>query len=98
MRGYLLFIGLVTMVSCGTGEAPKLQEGTYHVGKGDGRSFVLPDGSTVFLSPETSISLAKGFAKDSRVIDLDGEARFDATARGGIVLEVRTRDLTIEAT
>ena len=83
-------------LSCGTGEASRLGEGSYHVGKGSGRSFGLPDGSTVFVSPETSITLAKGFGRDNREIQLDGEARFDVVANPERPMVIHTRDLVIE--
>ena len=99
MRGYLLIIGLwavLAAVSCGTGEAGKLGEGTYHVGKGAGRTFELPDGSVVVVSPETGITLSKGFGRDNREILLDGEARFDVKTKPGLPMVIRTRDLVIE--
>jgi transmembrane sensor len=99
MRGYLLIIGLCAMlaaVSCGTRDAGRLGEGTYHVGKGSGRTFKLPDGSVAVVSPETSITLSKGFGRDNREILLDGEARFDVAAKSGLPMVIRTRDLVIE--
>ena len=99
MRGYLLIIGsciVLAALSCGTGEASRLGEGSYHVGKGAGRSFQLPDGSTVFVSPETSITLSKGFGRDNREIQLDGEARFDVVANPERPMVIHTRDLVIE--
>ena len=92
----LTLISCLTLVSCGSPEASKLGEGSYHVGRGSGRSFVLPDGSRVTVSPGTTITLAKGFGRDNRDIDLDGEARFDVAATPGYPLVIHTRDLVIE--
>jgi transmembrane sensor len=97
MRSTLLLFGLLAVASCGSGDVSVLGEGSYHVGKGMGRSFRLPDGSQVFLSPETSITLTKGFGRDNRDIQLDGEARFDVVAKPGSPLVIHTRDLVIEA-
>jgi ferric-dicitrate binding protein FerR (iron transport regulator) len=87
---------VLAAVSCGSGDVSRLGEGSYHVGKGAGRSFQLPDGSTVVMSPETTISLAKGFGRDNREIQLDGEARFDVVAKAGQPMVIHTRDLVIE--
>lgn len=84
------------MVSCGSAEVSRLGEGTYHVGRGSGRTFSLPDGSRVMVSPETSITLARGFGRENRDIELDGEARFDVAAKPGFPMVVHTRDLVIE--
>ena len=97
MRGYILgFCLVVCLVSCGGQDESKLGEGTYHVGRGSGRSFRLPDGSLVAVSPETSITLARGFGRDNRSIELDGEARFDVAAVPGLPMVIHTRDLVIE--
>jgi transmembrane sensor len=88
---------VVSVVSCGTGEATQLHEGAgYHVGKGAGQTFRLPDGTIIVASPETTISLSKGFGKEDRKIELDGEARFDVAAKPGFPMVIRTRDLVIE--
>jgi transmembrane sensor len=89
-----LITGLV-FVSCGTGEDGVLREGQYHVGAGSGRSFRIPAFGTVFLKPNTTIGLAKGFGVDNRDIDIDGEAFFDMEVTGAPV-RLRTKDLTVE--
>lgn len=106
MRVYLLHIRLWTVlgavlcfgaVSCGTGEATNLHEGAgYHVGKGGGQTFRLPDGTVMVAGPETTITLAKGFGKGNRDIELNGEARFDVSAKPDWPMVIRTRDLVIE--
>ena len=96
MRSTLLLFGLLAFASCGTGDITVLGEGSFHVGKGAGRSFGLPDGSRVVVSPETSITLAKGFGRDNRDIQLDGEARLDVVAKPGLPMVIHTRDLVIE--
>ncbi|HEV2481515.1 MAG TPA: FecR family protein [Puia sp.] len=102
MRGNLFYLlpalaACLTMVSCGAGDATQLHEGAgYHVGKGSGQTFHLPDGTVLVASPETTISLSKGYGKGNREIQLDGEARFDVTARPNWPMVIRTRDLVIE--
>jgi transmembrane sensor len=98
MRSYLLYMGLIFglgFVSCGAGEDGVLHKGQYHVGAGSGRSFRLPYGGTVFLKPNSTIGLAKGFNKDNREIFLDGEALFELVVDGAPV-HLRTKDLVIE--
>lgn len=85
------------VVSCGSGEATQLREGAdYHVGKGSGQNFHLPDGTVIVASPETTISLSKDYGKQNRDIQLDGEARFDVAAKPNQPMVIRTRDLVIE--
>ena len=94
MRSYLFFIGLITgavFVSCGAGEDGVLSEGQYHVGAGVGRLIRIPAFGTVFLKPNTTIGLAKGFGKDNRDIDIDGEALFEL----GAGVQLHTKDLVI---
>jgi transmembrane sensor len=94
----LLVSGLAVCLfgSCGAGDTTVLGTGSYHIGKGSGRLFRLPDGSSVFVSPETTISLAKGFGRDNRDVELDGEARFDVAAKPGLPMVVHTRDMVIQ--
>jgi hypothetical protein len=96
MRSYRLFMGLITglvFVSCGGGEDGILNEGQYHVGAGSGRTIRIPGMGRVFLKPGTTIGLAKGFGKDNRDIDIDGEALFEL----GAGVQLHTKDLVIEA-
>ena len=102
MRKFLLlYIGLGSALwSCHGREHNAIGEGgSYHVGAGYPRSFQLPDGSTVTLNPGASINLAKGFGKDNRNVDFDGEAVFEVTGMAGMYgrpFVIRTRDLVIE--
>ncbi len=89
-----LITGLV-FVSCGAGEDGVLREGQYHVGAGSGRSFRIPGFGTVFLKPNSTIGLAKGFGVDNRDIDIDGEALFELDVTGAPV-QLHTKDLVIE--
>jgi transmembrane sensor len=98
MTSYRLFIVFVyglLFVSCGGGEDGVLREGQYHVGVGSGRSFRIPDVGTVFLKPNSTIGLAKGFGKENREITLDGEALFELGVAGAPVV-LRTKDLVME--
>jgi ferric-dicitrate binding protein FerR (iron transport regulator) len=98
MYRYTVFAGLLMMlaaVSCGGGEVTVLGEGSYHVGAGYNRVFRLPDGTRVTLSPQTTISLEKGFGKDNREIHLSGEALFDVPKAPNWPMTINTRDLRI---
>lgn len=98
MTSYLLFVVLVCgllLVSCGGGEDGVLREGQYHVGAGSGRSFRIPDVGTVFLKPNSTIGLAKGFGKGNREISLDGEAFFELEVEGAPV-RLLTKDLVMD--
>jgi transmembrane sensor len=90
----VLISGLV-FVSCGGGEDGVLHEGQYHVGAGSGRSLRIPNFGTVFLKPNTTIGLAKGFGRDNRDIDIDGEALFEMEVTGAPV-RLHTKDLVME--
>jgi transmembrane sensor len=94
----LFFMGCISglvVVSCGGGEDGVLHEGQYHVGAGSGRSIRIPNFGTVFLKPNTTIGLAKGFGVDNRDIDIDGEALFELAATGAPV-RLHTKDLVME--
>ncbi len=92
---YVVMFGLM-IVSCGQREGSVLGEGTsFHLGKGSRQLFRLPDSSTVVLSPVTSVYIAKGFGRDNRDIQLDGEALFEVKGMPGRPLVVHTRDLEI---
>ena len=87
-------IAALVFVSCGAGEDGVLHEGQYHEGAGSGRSFRIPAFGKVFLKPNTTIGLAKGFGVDNRDIDIDGEAFFDMEVTGAPV-RLRTKDLNV---
>jgi transmembrane sensor len=96
MRCRLLIIGLLFVLmtcSCGGREETLLGEGSYHVGAGASRLFRLPDGSKLLLSPKTSIFIAKGFGRENRDMELDGEALFEVVAGP---LHLHTRDLSVD--
>jgi transmembrane sensor len=97
MDRYVLFLMItVALYGCGDGDITVLKEGSYHVGAGYGRTFLLPDGTKVHLSPQTTISLDKGYGKDNREIHLSGEALFDVPKAPNWPLVVDTRLLRIE--
>jgi ferric-dicitrate binding protein FerR (iron transport regulator) len=89
-----LITGLV-FVSCGAGEDGVLREGQYHVGAGAGRSFSIPGIGKVFLEPNSTIGLARGFGKDNREITLDGVALFELTVTGAPV-SLKTKSLVMD--
>jgi ferric-dicitrate binding protein FerR (iron transport regulator) len=57
-------------------------------GVGDG-DLLLP------VKPETRLSVAKGYGKANRDLELDGEAMFDVAGSAGLPMVVRTRNLEI---
>jgi len=69
---------------------------SYHVGAGYPRSFKLPDGSTVLAMPNTTLGAARGFGKDNRALEVDGEAMIEVSGAAGPPFIVHTRDLVIE--
>jgi len=96
MRYSVLFIGLI-VVACHSGSNGVLGEGAnFHVGAGYPRSFRLPDGSMVRVFPNTTVSVAKGFGKDNRDVDIDGEVFLEVTGAGTKPFIVHTRDLVLE--
>lgn len=90
---------LVTLAACHRGgrAAVQLEEGTTYVNNTGGAEWVrLPDSSRVKISDSTVLVLAKGFGKDNREVDFDGEGMFDI--RGGMLppFVVHTGNLVIE--
>jgi len=54
----------------------------YATTAGQQQSVSLPDGSTVLIGPQSRLSLARGYNKTNRTVQLiDGEARFDVLHR-----------------
>ena len=72
-----------------------MREGQYHVGAGAGRSFSIPGIGKVFLEPNSTIGLARGFGKDNREITLDGVALFELTVTGAPV-SLKTKSLVMD--
>jgi ferric-dicitrate binding protein FerR (iron transport regulator) len=56
----------------------------------------LPDGSQLVVLPGTTVSLAKGFGKDNREIEVDGEVMVEVSGAVARPFVVHTRDLVIE--
>jgi ferric-dicitrate binding protein FerR (iron transport regulator) len=50
----------------------------------------------VLVMPNTTIAAAKGFGKDNRVLEVDGEVMVEVSGMAGPKFEVHTRDLVIE--
>jgi transmembrane sensor len=78
---------VLAAVSCGNrGErGVSLGDGTRYVNEtGKSQRVALPDGSHCLISTGTVIVLAKGFGKDNRDLDLDGEAMFEVNAGAGV--------------
>ena len=89
---------MVTMITaCGSGSDRVLGEGaSFHVGAGYPRNFRLPDGSSLIVFPNTSITTGKGFGKDNRNLEVDGEVIVEVSGTGAKPFVVHTRDLVIE--
>jgi len=93
---YCFVAGLV-LPACHERSDRSLGEGAnYHVGAGYPRSFRLSDGSTVLVLPNTTVATAKGFGKDNRDLDVDGEVMIEVSGAAGPPFVVHTRDLVIE--
>ena len=69
---------------------------SFHVGAGYPRSFRLPDGSTVLVMPNTTVATSRGFGKDNRGLEVDGEVMIEVPGLAGPPFVVHTRDLVIE--
>jgi len=57
---------------------------------------LLPEGSSVILNRNTSISYPKNFGKTSRTLTLEGEAFFNVSAGHDIPFIIRTGDASVE--
>ncbi len=56
----------------------------------------LPDGSHVAISSGTTIVPSKGFGKEGRKVEIDGEGMFEVVESGGMPFVVHTGNLVIE--
>jgi ferric-dicitrate binding protein FerR (iron transport regulator) len=65
--------------------------------KGRKSTIFLPDGSTVNLNSESTISYPEGFSLARRVVHLEGEAFFDVAKDTDKPFVVKTRNLKIRA-
>ena len=89
----------LAVVSCGGGPGPEVVVGEgsrYENGTGGSQRLGLPDGSRILIGPGTVIVLAKGFGKDNRGLDLDGEAMFEVKPAAAAPFIVHTGNLQIE--
>ncbi|MGF1639290.1 MAG: FecR family protein [Cyclobacteriaceae bacterium] len=62
-------------------------------GKGQKLNMSLPDGSVVYLNAESSIRFPKSFGKESRSIQLEGEAFFDVVKLENMPFTIDAKDL-----
>jgi transmembrane sensor len=98
MKHSYLVVLVVLLAAChgGTSRNITLGEGTqYTNNSGDSHEVSLPDGSGVVLRPGTQLSVAKGFGKENRELELDGEAIFKVAGSAGRPLVLHTRNLEI---
>ncbi|MBS4765444.1 FecR domain-containing protein [Alistipes sp. kh20] len=70
--------GTVPVAGTGT-EISAAQPLEYRTARGEKRDIVLPDGSTVCMNSEATLTLDPGFGKATREIEFDGEAFFTIT-------------------
>lgn len=63
---------------------------------GKHKNIVLPDGTTIKMSHETTIRIPKAFNKTNREVQLDGEAVFSVNNKAGIPFFLYTRNLQIQ--
>jgi transmembrane sensor len=96
LSNLVVLVVLTAACNGGTSRNITLGEGTqYTNNSGDSHEVKLPDGSRVVLWPGTQLSIAKGFGKNNRDLELDGEAIFDVVADAGRPLVLHTRNLEI---
>ncbi|MBS1602221.1 MAG: FecR domain-containing protein [Bacteroidetes bacterium] len=97
MKHFILaLVVLVAACNGGTRRNITLGEGTqYTNNSGDSHEVRLPDGSRVVMRPGTQLKVAKGFGKDNRDLELDGEAIFNVVGSAGRPMVLRTRNLEI---
>ncbi|HEY4110376.1 FecR domain-containing protein [Puia sp.] len=96
MRYRLLIMG-VLVAACHGGPGKTLAGGTsFHVGAGYPRRFALPDESSVLVMPNTTVALAKGFGKENRDMEVDGEVMLEVSGATSLPFRVHTRDLVLE--
>ena len=67
-------------------------------GKGERASVVLPDGTTVRLNSETTLSYKQDFGKDDRRVSLSGEGFFEVKKDSKKKFVVKTEFLDVEVT
>lgn len=88
---------VMVIAACRGGADKALGEGSsYHLGAGYPRSFRLPDGSTVMVMPGSTIATAKGFGRENRDLEVDGEVMIEVNGAVSWPFVVHTRDLVIE--
>jgi transmembrane sensor len=57
---------------------------------------ILPDGSTVFLNAGSTLEYPETFAKDARVVNLNGEAFFEVVHKPASPFKVLTENFSVE--
>ena len=98
MKHSYLVVLVVLVAACNGGRKGNISLGEgsqYTNNSGDSHEVKLPDGSRVVLRPGTQLSVAKGFGKDNRDLELDGEAIFNVVGNAGRPLVLRTRNLEV---
>jgi ferric-dicitrate binding protein FerR (iron transport regulator) len=63
---------------------------------GERTRLVLPDGTRVIVSANTTFTYPATFGKQSREVSLSGEAYFDVTHNAGLPFVVKSKDLSIK--
>ncbi|MHA4811149.1 FecR family protein [Flavitalea flava] len=63
---------------------------------GKHKNIVLPDGTTIKMSHETTIRITKAFNKTNREVQLDGEAVFSVKNQAGLPFFLYTKNLQIQ--
>lgn len=63
---------------------------------GERTRLVLPDGTRVIVSANTTFTYPATFGKQSREVSLSGEAYFDVTHNTGLPFVVKSKDLSIK--
>jgi transmembrane sensor len=88
---------LAILVVFGMTQRPTLPSNAPHIytsGAEQSESVRLTDGSTVLLAPRAQLRVASDFGRDSRTVELRGDAYFTVPSAARVPFIVRTRNLT----
>lgn len=78
--------------------SPQLQVQTLHnviIGKDSKGSITLPDGTEVWLNSESKLTYPENFAKEARVVQLEGEGYFNVVKNTKVPFYVETNEMKV---
>jgi len=74
----------------------KKQYTEINVPKGQRVNMTLPDGTSVWLSPQSKIKIPNGFNRKSRMVELNGEGYFEVTKNAKKPFIVKTQQFNVQ--